>query len=104
MGIKIRIGKKKNAVSVDEWRFTNQNWKIVLKEIVNYAMTQLAEYYENNTVPVMLYPKSYADQKSFPYQKTYSLAILNLEHMDEYIKLIDSLTSHKNLVNIKEIK
>jgi len=35
MGIK--IWKKKNAVSIDEWKFTNQNWKRVLREIVDYA-------------------------------------------------------------------
>lgn len=33
MGIKIRKDKK----TLDEWRFTNQNWKRVLKEIVDYA-------------------------------------------------------------------
>jgi len=29
--------KTKNKDTIDEWRFTNQNWRRVLKEIVDYA-------------------------------------------------------------------
>jgi hypothetical protein len=78
--------------------------KLLSKKIINYALTQLAEYHENDFVPVLLYPKSYADDQNLSYSKTYTLCILNLDYISEYRQFIDSLTSHKKPIKIKQIK
>jgi hypothetical protein len=76
----------------------------VHKNILNFAITQLLEHYENKTVPVLLYPKSCADQYDYHFEKTYLLGILNLEHIGEYLKFMDSLIVPKTLPTVKHTK
>ena len=65
--------------------------KHVYKNILNFALTQLIEFYDSHIVPVLFYPKSCAEQYDYSFEKTYSLGILNLEHIGEYIKYMESL-------------
>ena len=75
--------------------------KLLRKEIVNYAIAQLKEYYEYDNVPVLLYPKSYAEHHAFSFEKTYMLGILNLEFIGDYIQFKNSLTSSKKSIKAK---
>ncbi|MDW7771727.1 MAG: hypothetical protein SCH71_02450 [Desulfobulbaceae bacterium] len=74
------------------------------KEILNYALVQLAEYYEYDNIPVLFYPKSYAELYDFSSEKTYLLGILNLEYIGEYLKYMESLTLPKKQIKIKQVK
>lgn len=63
----------------------------IYKNILNFVFTQLAENYDNHLVPVLFYPKSCAEKYDYSFEKTYSLGILNLLHIGEYIQFMDSL-------------
>lgn len=73
------------------------------KNIAQFALQQIATYYDNDTTPVLLYPKSYADSQGFSYEKTYNLGILNLEYINDYLDFKNSLTSHRKPVDIIQI-
>jgi len=64
----------------------------IYKNILNFVLNQMMRHYDCNSVPVLFYPKSCAEQYDFSLEKTYLLGILNLEHIGEYLKFMDSLT------------
>ncbi len=47
------------------------------------ALQVLSKYYEQNAIPILLYPVSYADTQSIPYEKIYNLWVLNLPSSGE---------------------
>ena len=79
MGIKIKIRKKK-AITFDEWKFTNQNWKRVLAKIVNYAPNRYgrgkSNYGEDHRLVKHL--------KITPYELTLIMAFLEDQGLIEY--------------------
>ncbi|MDH5202943.1 MAG: PilZ domain-containing protein, partial [Nitrospirota bacterium] len=55
----------------------------------------LSLYYEQNEIPVLLYPVSYAESQSMPYEKLYNLWILNISLAgDRYLQFMDHLLTH----------
>lgn len=60
---------------------------------IESALSQVAEGYEQQEMPVLMYPVSYADSNFIPYEKIYTLWILNLEYLDHYFKFCDSFFS-----------
>jgi hypothetical protein len=65
-------------------------------EVLQRALEQLASHYGNNTVPALIHPLSYADERSVRYGKRYDLALLDLEHFGFYLDFIKSLTSKES--------
>lgn len=55
------------------------------------CLSMLSKYYEQNEIPVLLYPISYAQSQSLPYEKIYDLWILNMQYTDLYAKYMDNL-------------
>jgi hypothetical protein len=62
------------------------------KEIMVTVLSSLACHYEQNDIPVMLYPHTFADARAIPYDKVYALTVLNLEYISPYLMFIKSLT------------
>lgn len=60
---------------------------------IESALSQVAREYEHQEMPVLMYPVSYAESESIPFEKIYSLWILNLEYLDQYFKFCDSFFS-----------
>ena len=54
------------------------------------ALHVLSKYYDQDEIPVLLYPVSYADAQLIPYEKIYDLWVLNLpsssDHFMKYIR------------------
>lgn len=74
------------------------------KNMYNFALAKIAEYYEHTTVPVLLYPRSSAEILKLTAEKTYVLGLLNLNYMNDYLQFIESLTTPKRADIIKQVK
>lgn len=77
--------------------------ELLSKNIAQFVLQKLTAHYDNETIPVLFYPKSYADTQGFLYKKTYMLGILNLEHINDYLEFKHSLTSPRKPVDIRRI-
>jgi len=54
-------------------------------------LLELFKFYEQDEIPVLLYPLSYVEKQSMPYDKVYNLWVLNMQNTDDYFKHIESL-------------
>lgn len=55
------------------------------------SLYMASKYYEQNEIPTLLFPVSYAIDQSIPYNKTYNLWVLNFRYLDPYFKYVDML-------------
>lgn len=55
------------------------------------CLSMLSKYYEQDEIPVLLYPVSYAQSQFVPYKKIHDLWILNMQYTDLYAKYMDNL-------------
>ncbi|HBG06867.1 MAG: pilus assembly protein PilZ [Geobacteraceae bacterium GWC2_58_44] len=64
------------------------------KEIINLMLSILTHRYEQNDLPVLVYPASYADAAHLPYEKQYALWILNVQHnAPHFLKFLAGLVT-----------
>jgi len=63
--------------------------------VVYGALKEFANCYEQEEIPVMVYPASYAVARSLPFDKVYALTVLNLDYISPYLQFMQSLTSQK---------
>jgi hypothetical protein len=61
------------------------------KDILYLALSQLSKRFEQDEIPVLVYPVSYVEKNSIPYEKLYNLWALNMEYTDHYFKYLDEL-------------
>lgn len=74
------------------------------KNILDSVLSRLSEEYDGQTVPVLFYPKTCAEKYDYSFEKTYLLGILNLRHIGEYLKFMNSLTVPKKQFTVNPIK
>jgi hypothetical protein len=60
-------------------------------EIFNSAISMLAVNYEQDQIPVLIYPVSYAEQQGIKFEKQYTMWSLNLHCIDAYLKFTTRL-------------
>ncbi len=58
------------------------------KNILQTALAQSLAKYSLNSLPILLYPISYADKQAISYEKKYSLWILNMHYTDHYFRYL----------------
>jgi len=61
------------------------------KEIFHCMVSELSTKFEQNEIPVLLYPVEYAENHSIPYEKLYNLWVLNMQYTDYYFKHLKEL-------------
>jgi hypothetical protein len=61
------------------------------KDILYLALSQLSKRFEQDEIPVLVYPVSYVEKNSIPYEKLYNLWTLNMQYTDHYFKYLDGL-------------
>jgi hypothetical protein len=62
------------------------------KEILNLALSIITKKYQQNDLPVLVYPTSYADAAGIKYEKQYTLWTLNLQdNSQHFLKFMASL-------------
>ncbi len=66
------------------------------KDILESVVARLADLFEQSRIPLLLFPASYADDQTIPYEKQYNLWLLNTDYSDDYFKFIDELNKLRN--------
>jgi hypothetical protein len=61
----------------------------------NFAIAKIVQFCDKKNVPVLLYPKSFAEKIELSYEKIYVLGILNVEYLHECLELLTLLTAPK---------
>jgi len=61
------------------------------KDILYLALSELSKKYEQDEIPVLLYPVDYAENSYIPYEKLYNLWALNLQYLDHYFRYLNRL-------------
>jgi hypothetical protein len=61
------------------------------KDILYLALSLLSKKFEQNEIPVLVYPVNYVEKNSIPYEKLYHLWALNMQYTDHYFKYLDEL-------------
>jgi hypothetical protein len=64
------------------------------KNTLHMIMSLLSVKFEQNEIPVLLYPVSYAEKQSIHFEREYSFWILNLDYHDKYFKACEKLIAH----------
>jgi hypothetical protein len=60
--------------------------------ILYASLSKLSQYYEDDEIPILLYPVSYAKNQSIPCEKIYNLWVLNVPYSgDRYLKYMENL-------------
>jgi hypothetical protein len=59
------------------------------------CLSRLAGCYAEKEVPILLYPETYAINEDLIYEKTYTLTVLDLDHISPYLKFMQSLTTKR---------
>lgn len=66
------------------------------RDIVNLMLSILTHKYQQEEIPILVYPTSYADNAKLPYDKKYSLwAISSHEHASDFIQYLDTVGSRR---------
>jgi len=74
---------------------TNCTTVIVLDEttprtVLESALACVSEEYEQQEMPVLVYPAAYAGRHSLPVEKSYTLWVMNLQYLDQYFLFCDT--------------
>ncbi|PTL35344.1 pilus assembly protein PilZ [Candidatus Methylomirabilis limnetica] len=65
--------------------------------IIYICLSMLSKYYEQqDEIPVLLYPVSYAQSHSVAYEKIHTLWMLNTQYGDQYFKYMENLFHHRH--------
>jgi len=60
-------------------------------KILYSHISQVSQYYEKDEIPILLYPVRYAETQSIHCDKLYTLWVMNMPHLDHYLKYVGSL-------------
>lgn len=67
------------------------------------CLSMLSKYYEQqDEIPILLYPVSYAQSQSVPYEKIHTLWILSTQYTDQYFKYMDNLFHHSHNEEVQD--
>ena len=61
------------------------------KDILYLVLSRLSKKFEQDEIPVLIYPVSYVEINSIPYEKLYHLWALSMQYTDRYFKYLDEL-------------
>lgn len=64
------------------------------RNVLDSTLSKLSYYYEEDEIPILLYPVSYAEDQSLPYDKIYNLWAINTQYTDQYLKYMENLLKH----------
>ncbi|MBW2641438.1 MAG: PilZ domain-containing protein [Deltaproteobacteria bacterium] len=61
------------------------------KEIFHLMVSELSAKFEQDDIPVLIYPVEYPENHSIPYEKQYNLWVLNTQYGDHYFRHLKGL-------------
>lgn len=63
------------------------------RDLLNRTLGSLSPLFTRKRFPVLLYPAVFADHQAIPYQKTYTLWILDTQYSDHYFAYLDQVNT-----------
>jgi hypothetical protein len=63
----------------------------IRRAVLDEVLVRLCQHYDDDEIPVLVYPQSYAEANGLICDKTYNLLVLSVEYFDHYIKHLGSL-------------
>lgn len=73
--------------------------RLLPKEYVLNSLSHLASHYEQEEIPVLLYPEAYANDQNIAYDKTYTLTVLDLNYISPYLEFMKSFSAPRQKPN-----
>ncbi|MEW6670812.1 MAG: hypothetical protein AB1427_03865 [Thermodesulfobacteriota bacterium] len=64
------------------------------RDIFYQVLSRLSVNFGTEEIPVLLYPVSYAETQSIPFEKRYNLWVLNMQNTDDYFRELKQLFGH----------
>lgn len=64
------------------------------KDTLYLMLSLLSVKFEQDEIPVLLYPVSYAEKQFLPSERIYSFWVLNLQYLDQYFRFCEKLMRH----------
>jgi hypothetical protein len=64
------------------------------RDTLHMMLSLLSVKFEQNEIPVLLYPVSYAEKHSIQFERIYSLWVLNLQYLDQYFRFCEKMLTH----------
>ena len=61
------------------------------KDILYLTLSHLSPKFEQSEIPVLIYPVSFAETRSIPYEKLYQMWVLNTQYGDHYFRCLKAL-------------
>ena len=61
------------------------------KNVLYLTLSSLSSKFEQDEIPVLIYPVSYTEIQSIPYEKLYQLWVLNTQYGDQYFRCLKTL-------------
>jgi hypothetical protein len=61
------------------------------KDILYLTLSHLSTKFEQSEIPVLIYPVSFAETQSVPYEKLYQMWVLNTQYGDQYFRCLKGL-------------
>jgi len=61
------------------------------KKVLYATLAELMTRFSQKELPVLLFPSSFAKEELIPFEKVYTLWVLNLIHMDDYFRFLKRL-------------
>ena len=61
------------------------------KDILYVTFSHLSPKFEQHEIPVLIYPESFAETRSIPYEKLYQMWVLNTQCGDDYFRCLKNL-------------
>lgn len=66
------------------------------ESIMKIALNMLLRENAMQEAPTLIYPTSYAEESGLEYEKKYTMWILNMQHLDKYLKFFEKLMAKVN--------
>jgi hypothetical protein len=73
------------------------------RNVLNSTLSKLSQCYEEDEIPILLYPVSYVEGQSIPYDKIYNLWTINTQYTDHYLKYMENLLNHTQHEKNKDV-
>lgn len=64
--------------------------------VLYFSLYLISKNYEQNEIPVMVFPLNYFEIQTIKFNKVYNIWVLDTIFGDEYLKFTENLLSHKN--------
>lgn len=72
-------------------------------KLIVSALSQIADRYEIDRIPILIYPYSYLEDRGIPYEKKYFMLVMDMQYGHSFLEFMHSRLKRRHLIAIKYI-